>query len=74
MARPGGPNGRRQVTGPPDSGTEARRGTAKFVLPDPSATLDLAMDDGAPIRVVRHGNPSGPRVVLSHGNGFANDS
>ena len=32
------------------------------------------MDDGAPIRVVRHGNPSGPRVVLSHGNGFASDS
>ena len=30
--------------------------------------------DGAPIRVVRHGNPSGPRVVLSHGNGFASDS
>ncbi|MYI74620.1 MAG: alpha/beta fold hydrolase, partial [Acidobacteria bacterium] len=32
------------------------------------------MDDGAPIRVVRHGNLSGPRVVLSHGNGFASDS
>ena len=32
------------------------------------------MDDGAPIRVVRHGNPSGPRVVLGHGNGFASDS
>ena len=32
------------------------------------------MDDGAPIRVVRHGNPSGVRVVLSHGNGFASDS
>ena len=45
-----------------------------FVLPDPSATLDLAMDDGAPIRVVRHGDPSGPRVVLSHGNGFASDT
>ena len=49
-------------------------GTAGFVLPEPAATLDLAMDDGASIRVVRHGNPSGPRVVLSHGNGFASDS
>ena len=49
-------------------------GTAGFVLPEPAAALDLAMDDGAPIRVVRHGNPSGPRVVLSHGNGFASDS
>ena len=53
---------------------EARRETAGFVLPEPSATLDLRMNDGAPIRVVRHGNPSGPRVVLSHGNGFASDS
>jgi pimeloyl-ACP methyl ester carboxylesterase len=47
---------------------------AGFVLPAPSAVLDLSMDDGAPIRVVRHGNPCGPRVVLSHGNGFASDS
>jgi len=45
-----------------------------FELPVPRATLDLTMDDGAPIHVVRHGNPSGPRVVLSHGNGFASDS
>ena len=29
------------------------------------------MDDGAIIRVRRHGNPSGPRLVLSHGNGLA---
>ena len=36
-----------------------------LVLPEPTATLDLTMDDGAPIRLVRHGNPSGPRVVLS---------
>ena len=53
---------------------EARREPVGFVLPEPTATLDLTMDDGAPIRVVRHGNPSGPRVVLSHGAGFASDS
>ena len=47
---------------------------AGFRLPTPGAMLDLRMDDGAPIRVVRHGNPCGPRVVLSHGNGFASDS
>ena len=62
------------MTGPSNSGVNARRETAGFVLPEPTATLDLAMDDGAPIHVVRHGNPSGPRVVLSHGNGFASDS
>ena len=49
-------------------------GAAGFVLPAPGDALDLTMDDGAPIRVVRHGNPSGPRVVLSHGNGFASDA
>lgn len=31
------------------------------------------MDDGATIRIRRHGNPDGPRVVLSHGNGCAID-
>ena len=51
-----------------------QREEAGFVLPEPAAILDLAMDDGAPVRVVRHGNLSGPRVVLSHGNGFASDS
>ena len=59
---------------PPCSDEEARGKTGSFILPRPTATLDLTMDDGAPIRVVRHGNSSGPRVVLSHGNGFASDS
>ncbi len=29
------------------------------------------MDDGATVRVRRHGNIGGPRLLLSHGNGFA---
>src|SRR5260221_10912391 len=29
------------------------------------------MDDGAIVRGRRHGIPAGPRLVLSHGNGFA---
>ena len=62
------------MTAPPCSGVETRRETEGFVLPEPSATIDLVMDDGAPIRALRHGNPSGPRVVLSHGNGFASDT
>jgi pimeloyl-ACP methyl ester carboxylesterase len=41
-------------------------------LPEPIATLDIA-DDGAVIRVRRHGNPQGPRLIVSHGNGFAID-
>jgi pimeloyl-ACP methyl ester carboxylesterase len=31
------------------------------------------MDDGAIIRIRRHGNPAGPRLALSHGNGLAID-
>ena len=62
------------MTDPSFSGADSRPVTDGFVLPEPLATLDLAMDDGAAIRVVRHGNPSGVRVVLSHGNGFASDS
>ena len=42
-----------------------------LVPPEPSEVVDAAMDDGAIIRIRRHGNPDGLRVVLSHGNGFA---
>lgn len=31
------------------------------------------MEDGAIIRLRRHGNPTGPRLALSHGNGLAID-
>ncbi len=31
------------------------------------------MPDGASIELRRHGNPDGPRVLVSHGNGFATD-
>lgn len=42
-----------------------------LVPPRPSCTVDLRSPDGAVIRVRRLGNPAGPRVMLSHGNGFA---
>lgn len=32
------------------------------------------MGDGYPIVLRRHGNPDGPRLVVSHGNGFAVDA
>ncbi|MGH7841148.1 MAG: alpha/beta fold hydrolase [Candidatus Binataceae bacterium] len=44
-----------------------------LALPAPNETVDLAMDDGAIIRLRRHGNPAGPRLALSHGNGLAID-
>jgi pimeloyl-ACP methyl ester carboxylesterase len=42
-------------------------------IPPPHAGVDAVMDDGAIIRLRRHGVASGPRVVLSHGNGLAID-
>ena len=47
---------------------------ARWKVPEPVATFDVRAPDGFPITVRRHGNPDGPRVVLSHGNGFAIDS
>lgn len=45
-----------------------------LIVPTPYEVFDLTMADGAPIRVRRHGNPKGPRLVLCHGNGFAIDA
>jgi pimeloyl-ACP methyl ester carboxylesterase len=44
-----------------------------FDIPQPHHVIELRMDDGALIRVRRHGNLDGPRLVLSHGNGLAID-
>lgn len=57
-----------------------RRITAKdippvqFRLPEPITVLDLTMADGAIVRVRRHGKAAGPRLIFSHGNGFAIDA
>ena len=40
-------------------------------IPAPHMTFDISLDDGARIRVRRHGNPGGVRLFMSHGNGFA---
>ena len=42
-------------------------------VPEPVATCNVAVDDDTVITVRRHGNPDGPRLVLSHGNGLAID-
>ena len=39
----------------------------------PHAVIEVVAADGARLRVRRHGNPRGPRLMLSHGNGFAID-
>ena len=45
-----------------------------FTVPEPGNRVDLAMADGAVIRLRQHGNCLGPRLVLCHGNGFAIDA
>ena len=42
-------------------------------VPEPLSTHDVQVDDDTVIRLRRHGNPDGPRLVLSHGNGLAID-
>lgn len=45
-----------------------------ITVPEPLETHDAVMDDGGIVRLRRHGNPSGPRLILVHGNGFATDA
>ena len=42
-------------------------------VPEPLSTHDVQVDDDTAITLRRHGNPDGPRLVLSHGNGLAID-
>jgi pimeloyl-ACP methyl ester carboxylesterase len=43
-------------------------------VPVPSETFEVELDDGARIRMRRHGNPKGARLLVTHGNGFAVDA
>ena len=45
-----------------------------FVVPAASETFDIALEDGASIRVRRHGNRDVVRLAVTHGNGFAADA
>ncbi len=45
-----------------------------FVVPNPSMIFDVTLDDNAQIRLRRHGNPDGTRLLITHGNGFAADA
>ena len=49
-------------------------GDPRWPVPAPLAVGAARMDDGTEIVIRRHGNPAGPRLVLSHANGFAVDA
>ncbi len=46
---------------------------AVWQIPKPLSTDSVRVDDDTVIVLRRHGNPEGPRLVLSHGNGLAID-
>ena len=46
---------------------------AVWKIPKPISTDSVRVDDDTVIVLRRHGNPAGPRLVLTHGNGLAID-
>ena len=48
--------------------------SVRWEIPEPLDVCEFATPDGASIFVRRHGNPDGPRIVLSHANGFSADA
>src|ERR1044071_7732980 len=45
-----------------------------YEIPSPRETFEVSLEDGAQIRMRRHGNPDGVRLLVTHGNGFAADA
>ena len=43
-------------------------------IPEPHSRCEVRLDDETVTTLRRHGNPAGPRLVLSHGNGLAVDA
>ena len=44
-----------------------------WIVPKPITECEVVLDDGTEIVVRQHGNPDGPRLLISHGNGLAVD-
>ena len=58
----------------PLEGAGTRQQSLRWTIPEPLAVCETHGLDGAPITLRRHGNPDGPRLVLSHANGLSADS
>jgi pimeloyl-ACP methyl ester carboxylesterase len=46
----------------------------KLAVPAPLETFEVELEDAARVKVRRHGDRNGARVMVSHGNGFAADA
>lgn len=57
-----------------DEEADAADVSAVWKVPEPLAVVEVHSNDGTQIILRRHGNPDGPRLILSHGNGFAADA
>ena len=44
------------------------------IVPTPAFVFEVTASDGYALTVRRHGNPNGPRLILTHGNGLAIDA
>ncbi len=45
----------------------------EWAIPKPFSTCEVRLDGNTVCTARRHGNPAGPRLILSHGNGLAVD-
>ncbi|MDE0265236.1 MAG: alpha/beta hydrolase [Bryobacterales bacterium] len=78
-------SGRAAAAGPEEAAGSRRMGTVgvgKNIdgygcrlpdVPQPSSVVSAKLDDGLSVPVRRYGNPEGPRLLMSHGNGLAID-
>ena len=46
----------------------------KLAVPAPLETFEVELEDRARVKIRRHGNRNGARVMVSQNNGFANDA
>ena len=51
----------------------ATKTETEWKIPEPLSVFDIRLDDHNTTTVRQHGNASGPRLVVSHGNGLAVD-
>ena len=50
---------------------DPRRRSVSLSLPPPLATTEATLEGGGVAAIRRYGNPDGPRLLMSHGNGLA---
>ena len=51
----------------------AMKTETEWIIPEPLSVFEARLDDRTVTTIRQHGNASGPRLVLSHGNGLAVD-